>query len=160
MQIYLHVTYGYQRGNMGGGVEQELGFLYSTTIYSVDNWDSAPYSVITYPRKESEKEFVVFVVVVESLSLVQLFATPWTAACQAPLSLTVSRSLVRLMSIESVMPSNHLILCHPPFLLPSVFPSIKFFSKKSALCVRWPKYWSFSNSPSNEYSVLVSFRID
>ena len=99
--------------------------------------------------------------VVQSLSRVQLFATPWTAARQAPLSFTVSRSLLKIMSIESVMPSNHLILCCP-FLLPSIFPSIRLFSNELAFCIRWPKYWSFSFSisPCNEYSGEISFRID
>ena len=88
--------------------------------------------------------------------------TPWTAACQASLSITNSWSLLRLMSIELVMPSNHLILCHPLFLLPSIFPSIRVFSNESTLCIRWPKYWSFNFniSPSNEHSGLISFRID
>ena len=92
---------------------------------------------------------------------VQLFANPWTAAQHASLSF-ISRSLLKLMSIESVMPSNHLILCHPLLLLPSVFPSIRVFSNESILCITWPKYWSFSFSisPSNEYSGLISFRID
>ena len=87
--------------------------------------------------------------------------TPWTAACQASLSMTNSRSLLKLMSIESVMPSSHLILCHPLLLL-SVFPIIRVFSSESALRIRWPKYWSFSFSisPCNEYSGLISFRID
>ena len=80
---------------------------------------------------------------VQSLSCVQLFATPWTAACQASLSITNSRSLPKPMSIESVMPSNHLILCHTLLLLPSIFPSIRVFSNESALCIRWPKYWNF-----------------
>ena len=99
---------------------------------------------------------------VQSLSRVWLFATPWTAACQASLSITNSRSLPRLMSIESVMPSNHLILCHPLLFLPSVFASIRVFSNKSFLHIRWPKYWSFSFniSPSDEYSGLISFRMD
>ena len=88
--------------------------------------------------------------------------TPWTAACQASLSITNSQSLPKLMSIESVMPSNHLILCHTLFFPPSIFPSIRVFSNESALHIRWPKYWSFSFSisPSNEYSVLISIRID
>ena len=88
--------------------------------------------------------------------------TPWTAACQAPLSITNSWSLFKLMSIESVMPSNHLILCHPLLLPPSIFPSIRVFSNESVLHIRWPNYWSFSFSisPSNEYSGLISFRID
>ena len=96
---------------------------------------------------------------VQSLSRVQLFATPWTAAHQASLSFTISRSLLKLISIELVMPSNHLVLCHP-LLLPSIFPSIRVFSNESALCIRWPKYWSFSISSSNEYSGLISFRMD
>ena len=87
-------------------------------------------------------------------------ATPWTAAHQTSLSSTVSQSLLKLVSIESVMPSNHLILYCPLLLLPSVFPSIRVFSKESVLCVRWPKYWSFSISPSNQCSGLISFRID
>ena len=96
-----------------------------------------------------------------SQSVVSDSATPWTAACQASLSFTNSRSLLKLMAIESVIPSNHLILCHPLLLLPSIFPSIRVFSKESVL-IRWPKYWSFSFSisPSNEYSGLISFRID
>ena len=97
---------------------------------------------------------------VQSLSCVQLFATPWTAAVQASLSFTKSWSLLKLMSVKSVMPSNHLILCHPLLLLPLL--SIKVFSNESALCIRWPKYWSFrfSTSPSNECSGLISFRVD
>ena len=91
-----------------------------------------------------------------------LFATPWNAARQASLSITNSRSLLKLSSIELVMPCNHLILCHPLLLLPSIFPSIRVFPNKSLLRIRWPKYWSFSFSisPSNEYSGLISFRID
>ena len=99
---------------------------------------------------------------VQLLSRVRLFATPWTAACQASLSITNSWSLLKLMSIESVMPSNHLILCHPLLLLPSIFLNIRFFSNEADPHTRWPKYWSFSFSisPSNEYSVLISFRMD
>ena len=99
---------------------------------------------------------------VQSLSHVRLFATPWTAAHQASLSITNSRSLLRLMSIEWVMPSNRLILLSSPFLLPSIFLSIRVFSSESVLCIRWPKYWSFSFSISlsNEYSGLISFRMD
>ena len=102
------------------------------------------------------------VFVVQLLSRVQLFATPRTTACQAPLSSAVSWSLLKLMSIESVMPSNHLILCLLLLLLPSIFPNIRVFSNKSALCIRWPKYWSFSfsNRSSNEYSGLISFSVD
>ena len=97
-----------------------------------------------------------------SLSHVQLFVTPRTAACQASLSIINSQGLVKLMSIESVMPSNHFILCHPLLLLPSIFPSIRVFSNESVLHIRWPKYWSFnfSISPSNECSGLISFWMD
>ena len=97
---------------------------------------------------------------VQPLSHVRLFVTPWTAARQASLSITNSRSLPKLMSIESVMPSNHLILCHPLLLPPSIFPSIRVFSNESGLHIRWPKYWSFSFniSPSNEHSGLISFQ--
>ena len=96
---------------------------------------------------------------VKSLSHVRLFATPWTEARQASLSITNSRSLLRLMPIESVIPSNHLILCRPLLLLPSIFPSIRVFSSESGLHIRWPKYWSFSLSisPSNEHPGLISF---
>ena len=99
---------------------------------------------------------------VQLLSPVQIFVTIWTAACQASLSITNSLSLLKLMSIESVMPSSHLILCCPLLLPPSIFPSIRVFSNESILCIRWTKYWSFSFSisPSNEYSGLISFRMD
>ena len=99
---------------------------------------------------------------VQLLSRVRLFATPWTAAHQASLFITNSQSFLKLMSIESVMPSNHLILCRPLILPPSIFPSIKVFSNDSVLRIRWPKYWSFSFniSPVNEYSGLISFRMD
>ena len=98
----------------------------------------------------------------QSLNRVEHFATPWTAAHQASLSITNSWSVLKLMSIESVMPSSHLILYRPLLLPPSIFPSIRVFSNESALCIRWPKYWSFSFniSPSNEYSRLISFRMD
>ena len=99
---------------------------------------------------------------VQSLSHVQLFAIPWTAACQASLSIPNSRSLFKLISVESVMSSNHLILCHPLLLPPSIFPSIRVFSNESVLRIRWPEYrsFSFNISPSNEYSGLISFRMD
>ena len=104
----------------------------------------------------------VYISSVQSLSCVQLISTPRTAACQASLSVTNSHSLLKFMSIESVMTSNHLILSHPLLLLPSVFPGIRVFSNESVLHIRWPKYWSFSFSisPSNEYSGLISFMID
>ena len=99
---------------------------------------------------------------VQSLSHVQLFMTPWTTASQNFLSITSSQNLPKLMSIDLVMPSNHLTLCHPLLLLPSIFPSTRVFSNESVLCIRWPKYWSFSFSisPFNEYSGLIFFRMD
>ena len=104
----------------------------------------------------------ILILCVQLVSHVRFFATPWTAAHQASLSITNSQSLRKLMSTESVMPSNHLILCHPFLLLPSIFPSIRVFSNESVLRIRWPKYWSFSFSlsPSNEYSGLISLWID
>ena len=104
----------------------------------------------------------VIYIIVQLLSPVQLFVTWWTAALQASLSFTISQSLPRFMSVESVMTSNHLVLCHPHLLLPSIFGSIRIFSNEWASCIRWPKYWSFSFSvsPSNEYSGLISFSID
>ena len=118
------------------------------------NLKLSPYWL--YPRK-SLRMFTS----VQLLNCIQLFVTPWTAARQASLSITNSQSLLKLMSIESVMPSNHLILCHP-LLLPAIFPSISVFSNESILPIRWPKYWSFSFniSPSSEYSGLISFRMD
>ena len=105
---------------------------------------------------------IYFSIVVQLLSCVQLFATPWTAAHQASLSFSISWSFLKLMSIESVIPSNHLNFLHPLLLLPSIFPSIRDFSNESAVCTKWPKYWSFSFSisRSSEYSGLISFRID
>ena len=99
---------------------------------------------------------------VQSLSHVRFIATPWTEGCQVSLSITNSQSLLKFITIGSVMPNNHLILCHLLLLLPSIFPSIRVFSSESALCIRWPKYWSFSFSfsPSSEYSGLISFRMD
>ena len=109
-----------------------------------------------------EKHCILALSSVQSLSLVRLFATPWITTHQASLSITNSQSPPKLMCIESVMPSNHLILCRPLLLLPSIFPSITVFSNELALCMRWPKYWSFSLSisPSNEHPGLVSFRMD
>ena len=101
-----------------------------------------------------------WLVVVQLLSHMRLFVTPWIGACQPSLSYTISRSWLKFLSIKLVMPSNHLILCHPLLLLPSVFPSIRIFSNELALHIRWPKYWSFSIRPSNEYSGLISFRIN
>ena len=103
-----------------------------------------------------------FAIVVRSLSRIRLLATPWTAAHEAPLSFTISQGLLKLMSIELMMPSNHLIFCRPLLLLPSIFPSIRVFSNELARHIRWRKYWNFSvrMSPSNEYSGLIFFRID
>ena len=111
-------------------------------------------------RRKTDHRNTADVVAVQSLSRVRLFATPWTR--QASLSFTISQSSLKLMSIETMMPSNHLILCHSLLLLPSVFPRIRVFPKEVALHIRWPQYWSFSFSiiPSNEYSGLTSFRID
>ena len=118
--------------------------------------------MVSKKNKDYYDLVVIEVVVVYLLSHVWLFATPWTAARQASLSFTISKSLLYLMSIESVTPSNHLILCCPLLLLPSIFPSIRVFSNESVLCIRWPKYWSFSFniSPSNEHSELISFMMD
>ena len=118
--------------------------------------------VLSKPYELLAKCLAFFFSSVQLLSLVQLFATPWTAARQASLSITSSRSLPKLMSMESVMPSNHLILYCPILLLHSIFPIIRVFSNESALRVRWPKYWSFSFniSPSNEHSGLISFRMN
>ena len=115
-------------------------------------WWQKTHSFLKYPQFSS----------VQSLSRVWLFATPWTAAHQVSLSITNSRSLLKLMSIESVMPSNHLILWRPFLLTSSVFPCIRVFSNESVLRIRWPKYWSFSFSisPSNEHPGLISFRMD
>ena len=104
--------------------------------------------------------YLMYYFVIQSPSSVWLFVTPWTAAEKTSLSLTISHSLPKFMSILSVMPSNHLILCHPLLLLPSIFPSISVFSNKSAVCIRWPEYWSFSIRPSNVYSGMISFKID
>ena len=118
------------------------------------NLESSLTLFLTSPRQ--------FFSSVQSLGRVQLLVTPWTAAHQASLYITNSQSLLKLMSTESVMPSNHLILSHPFLLLPSIFPSIRVFSKELVLCIKWPKYWSFSFSisPSNEYLRMISFRID
>ena len=119
-------------------------------------------SLIHYAALQKLLQHCKATIVVQSLSRVWLFATPWTAACQASLSFTISGTLLKLMSIESVMPSNHLTLCCSHLILPSIFLSIRVFSNESALRIRWPKYWSFSFSisPSNEYSGLISFRMD
>ena len=113
-------------------------------------------------QQEEMPRITSFIAVVQSLSRIWFFVTPWTAACQASLSFTISPSLLKLMSVELVMPSNHLVLCCLFLLVSSIFPSIKVFSNESAHCIWWPKYWSFNFSISsfNEYSVMISFRID
>ena len=136
-------------------------------------WDALPVTDPTYGLVSSDEdtglhpqflahEWRTSLSSVQSLSRVRLFVTPWTAACQASLSITNSWGLLRIMSIASVMPSNHLILCHPLLLLPSIFASIRVFSNESVLHIRWPNYWnfSFSISPSNEHPGLISFRMD
>ena len=135
----------YDAMNVGNLISGSFEFS-KTSFFSVISW-------FTYCWSFSS---------VQSLSHVQLFATPWTAAHQASLSITNSRNLLKFRSIESMMPSSHLILCHPLLLMPSVFPSIRVFSNESALHIRWPKYWSFSFNinPSSEHSGLISFRMD
>ena len=131
-----------------------MGFRSSlkTVIQLSIFWD-APLVILLY---------MTYISSVQSLSHVQLFGTPWTAVCQASLSVTNSRNPPKPMSIESVMPSNHFILCRPLLLLPSIFPSIRVFSNESVLHIKWPKYWSFSFniSPSNEHTGLISLRMD
>jgi len=132
--------------------------LYQPSVFSCVTWGCWVSISRTYLSKNTFSS----VHSVQSVSHVRLFATPWTAACQASLSITNSWSSLKLMSIASVMPSSHPILCRPLLLLSSIFPSIRVFSSESVLCIRWPKYWSFSFSisPSNEYSGLISFRMD
>ena len=132
---------------------------HSSTLAWKIPWTEEPIGLQSMGLKESDTTKQLSSI--QSLSRVQLSATPWTAAHQASVSITNSRNLLKLMSMESVMLSNHLILCHPLLLLPSIFPSIRVFSNESVLRIRWPKYWSFSFliSPSNEYSGLISFRI-
>jgi len=133
---------------------------HSSTLAWKIPWTEEPIGLQSMGLKESDTTKQLSSI--QSLSRVQLSATPWTAAHQASVSITNSRNLLKLMSMESVMLSNHLILCHPLLLLPSIFPSIRVFSNESVLRIRWPKYWSFSFliSPSNEYSGLISFRMD
>ena len=127
-------------------------------------WDIIQHLKIELSSNEKTERNLTFILLssVQLFSRVRLFVTPWTAACQASLSITNSWSLLKLMSIESVMPSNHLILCHHLLLPPSIFPIIRVFVNESVLHIRWPKYWSFSISisPSNEYLRLISFKMD
>ena len=141
---------------------------WQATVYGIANsWTQLRIEQLSTAHIQQSYIYIyiymyVYISSVQSLSRVQLFGTPWTAACQASLSINNFWSLLKLMSIESVMPSNHLILCRPLLLLPSIFPSIRVFSSESVLRIRWPKYWSFSFSisPSNKYSGLISFRMD
>ena len=139
-------------------------------MFSIYSWTFAtitlkgtlyPLAITPYPSSLSH-QFDFYVSSVQLLSHVQLFETPWTAACQASVSITNSQNLPKPVSIVLVMPSNHLTLCRPLLLLPSIFPSIRVFSNESPLPIRWPKYWSFSFSisPSNEHPGLISFRMD
>ena len=135
----------------------------SSLPHQATRWGNCPFLPVFIPRpKLFAYTHLTQFSSVQLLSCVWLFATPWTAARQASLSITNSRSLPKLMSIELMMPSNHFILCRPLLLLPSIFPNIKVFSNESALCIRWPKFWSFSFnfSPSNEHPGLISFRMD
>ena len=134
-------------------------FIFIAARYSRE--DSAKVGVLSVKCIDKLKvQESLFIVVVQLLSRAWFFVTPWTAVHQASLSITISQSLLKLFSIESMMPSNQLILCHPLLLLPSIFPSIRIFPSKLALCIKWPKYWSFSISHFNEYSGLISLRID
>ena len=135
---------------------------YRISVEKDENLEHWPYWMLARMWNNGQSRLLLVVVVIQSLSRVWLFVTPWSAARQAPLSITNSLSLLKLMSIESVMPSDHLILCRPLLLLPSISPSIRVFSNESVLHIRWPKYWSFSFniSPSNEYSGLISFRTE
>ena len=139
------------RGNQGPGWDWYTGRLFQLSVMWIHTYHI--YVLLKIWSKYAAVSSV------QLLSCVWLFVTPWTAACQASLFITSSWSPLKLMSIESVMPSNRLILCRPLLLLPSIFPSIRVFSKESILCIRWPKYWSFSFSisPSNKYSGLISF---
>ena len=137
----------------------EMPFLPSSTMLGTSSWAVfSLWNTVMFWILTASVQFSL----VQLLSHVQLFATPWTAACQVPLSVTNSRHSPKLVSIESVMPPSHLILCHPLSLLPSIFPSIRVFSSEPALRMRWPKYWSFSFSisPSKEHPGLISFRME
>ena len=149
---------------LGRSLEKEMATHSSILIWEIHGQRSleghSPWGHKELDTTEQQGEDVFSSV--QLLSCVRCFATPWTAACQATLSITNSWSLPKLMSIESVMPSNHVILCRPLLLPPSIFPSIRVFSNESVLHIRWPKNWSFSFniSPSNEYSGLISFMMD
>ena len=167
LSFLLSVSQGQNQGLSKLHTHLELRIHLSTLLTEWRSWGCRtgvsfllevswwPYLALGHSRGR-----LYIVIVVQSLSRVRLFATLWTAARQASLSFTISQSLLKLMSIESMMPCNHLIPCCPLLLLPSIFPSVRVFSNESALHIRWPKYWSVSISSSNEYSGLISFRID
>ena len=161
--IYVHM---YPGGsvvkNMPGNAEDAGSIPGSGRSPAERNGNPLQYSCLGNPMNSRAWRATAQFSSVQLLSRVRLFETPWTTARQASLSITNSQSLPKLMSIESVMPSNHLILHHALLLLPSIFPSIRVFSNESILCIRWPKYWSFSFSisPSNEHPGLISFRMD
>ena len=142
-------------------LEKEMATHYSILAWKIP-WMEEPGRLESMGSKRVRHDWVTSVQFssVQLLSRVRLFATPWTEAHQASVSITNTQSLLKLISIKSVMPSKYLILWRPLLLLPSIFPSIRVFSNESVLHIRWPKYWSFSFSPSNEYSGLISFRID
>ena len=148
--------------NPGEGRESDLKIIFQIANLnsSLPYYIKCPIFIKNWEKKINMNIGSIQFSSVQSLSRVWLFATPWTVACQASLSITNSRSLLKPMSIDSVMPSNHLILCHPLLLLLSVFPSVRVFSSQSALHIRWTKYWSFSSNPSIDYSGLISFRMD
>ena len=157
---------GWDRGWVGGRLKKEGICIYLWLICAVEQQKpTQDCKAIIFQLKLKIKKINNFKFGLSSVQLpshVQLFATPWTTACQASLSINSSRSPPKSMSIESVMPSNHLILCHPYLLMPSIFPSIRVFSNESAVYIRWPKFWSlsFNISPSNEHPGLSSFRMD
>ena len=141
---------------------QETWVQFLDWEYPQENGKTTHSHILTWKIPWTEEPGGLQPSLVQSLTHVQLFATPWTAECQASVSITNSQSLLKPMSTESVIPSSHLILCRPLLLPPSIFPSIRVFSNESVLRIRWPKYWSFSFSisPSNEHSGLISFRMD
>ena len=150
-------------GTKGRNFMSDLEFqhILNSSVLSLSLISSTFFDLLLLWMESSiERQCKTFFVVVQSFSHVQLFATPWTAAHLASLSLTISQGLLKLMSTEPVMPSNCLVFCCPLLLLPSIFPSIRVFPNESALRFRWPKHWSFSISPSNECSGLISFRIE
>ena len=151
---------GISRGLKNSWYVHTIQLIKNERELCMPTWEDT-HNIVFYFEKRASWIVYIFSSV-QSLSHVWLFATPWSAARQASLSITNSQRLLKLMSIELVMPSNHLILCRPLILLPSIFPSIRVFSNDSSLCITWPKYWSFgfSISPSNEHPGLISFRMN